>query len=72
MRRTWDRHPSAPALAAWFDGEADGGVGSHVVVCRRCRRQAGVLAEVRTALRPPATLPGAPAGRGTGTAARRH
>lgn len=58
------RHLPAVALGAWFDGEHDGGVGAHVVRCRRCRRDADALAELRATLRPAGHRVGEPAGRG--------
>lgn len=58
------RHPSGVELGAWFDGEVDGGVGAHVVACRRCRRKAEALADLRAELRPPLRRAWHPAGRG--------
>ncbi|MFP5377257.1 MAG: hypothetical protein ACLGIO_10840 [Acidimicrobiia bacterium] len=58
------RHPPAVELGAWFDGELDDGVGAHVARCRRCRRDADALAELRATLRPAGRRAGEPAGRG--------
>lgn len=66
MRSPRRRHPSGVELGAWFDGERDGDVGAHVARCRRCRRDAEALADLRATLRPASRPVTEPAGRGAG------
>lgn len=61
MRFHGRRHPSAVLLGAWFDGECDAGVGSHVSACERCRRHLDDLALVRGAVRGTVRRPRSPA-----------
>jgi hypothetical protein len=55
------RHPTARALAAWFDGEDVGDQRDHVAGCERCRRRVHELGRVRAVVRGE-TIP-APLGR---------